>query len=134
MQAFNADADAWHEGQLARLDDALHESPVVVVTHHAPAPAYLAPRYAHRTLRVSHHAFYADLPRLARRPVVCWVSGHACRAHSMHIGEDGVLCVANPTAATASGYDPGRVVAVHGGAACGSRAEEEGRSSWGVPT
>ena len=135
VQAAEADAAAWHEEQLARLDDVLRESPVVVaVTHFAPVPAHLAPRYARRTLRVSHHALHADLPRLARRPVVCWVSGHAHQAHSIRIREDGVLCVANPMVAAASGYDPGRVVAVHGGisrggAACGSRAEEEGRAS-----
>ena len=149
-----ADTNAWHAEQLAWLEDAIGRTPrsscnpapapVVVVTHHAPTPAHVAPRYARQASRGLGHAFYTDVTRLVRHPVVCWVSGHTHSSCSMRVGDDGVLCVANCAGYPAErvcGYDPGRVVAVYGGAprpeaayggalrpeaAYGGRAEEEG--------
>lgn len=119
--------DAWHHEQSAWLRQAIAESPLptVVVTHHCPHPDLL--RKKQREDATFAHAYYTALPPadFFRRPVVCWVSGHAHNAMSFYIppplphpateAEAGVLCVSNCRgypSESVQGYDTRRTVSV----------------------
>ncbi len=72
-----ADAAALHAASVRFLDATLavpFDGPSVVITHHAPHPICIAPRFGRDPLSAS---FASDLSKLidARRPDV-WVSGH----------------------------------------------------------
>lgn len=66
----HAAAIGWLDAELARV----HDGPTVVVTHHAPAPDSVAPRFRGDSLSP---AFASDLTALIRRHAPpLWVHGH----------------------------------------------------------
>lgn len=89
------DAAALHAASVTFLDATLaqpFDGPSVVVTHHAPHPVCIAPRYGRDPLSAS---FASDLSALidARRPD-CWISGHTHHPVDTCLGP--TRLVANP--------------------------------------
>ena len=90
-----ADAAALHAASVRFLDTTLalpFEGPSVVVTHHAPHPVCIAPRFGRDPLSAS---FASDLSALidARQPA-CWISGHTHHAVDTRLGA--TRLVSNP--------------------------------------
>lgn len=86
----------WLEGQLARP----HPGPTVVITHHAPSPRSIHPRFAGSPI---NPCFASDLEALmdgAR--VALWIHGHTHNSFDYRVRGTRVLC--NPR-----GYCPGQV-------------------------
>ena len=83
-----------HRASRAFLDAALVENPdglpQVVVTHHGPAPASVAPAFEGDPL---NPAFVSDLRSLIeeRRPAL-WVHGHVHASRDFRVGSTRVLC------------------------------------------
>ena len=96
------DACERHIGKRDAIDAVLaqpFEGPSVVVTHYAPAPQSIAPRYAGEPLNA---AFASDLTALIRRRQPdLWIHGHTHASADYRIGRTRV--VANP-----KGYGPHR--------------------------
>lgn len=67
----------WLDQQIAAAD-----RPLLVVTHHAPTPATVAPWFAGQ---ISTTAFHSDADHLLRAPVRMWVHGHT------HYNADGLV-------------------------------------------
>ena len=84
---------ALHRESRAYLERALaapHDGPTVVVTHHAPHPRSLHPRFAQH---VGNPSFVSDLSPLMG-PAALWIHGHT-HASSDYV-ERGTRVVANP--------------------------------------
>jgi len=96
------------------LETALAEpfdGPTVVVTHHAPHPGSVAPRYQHDTLTP---AYASDLSGLieAARPAL-WIHGHVHGSFDYHAGATRVVC--NPRGygrQNGNGFDPAKVIGI----------------------
>ena len=88
-----ADTLRWHEASRAWLTERLrtdHEGPTLVVTHHAPHPDSLDPRFVgNRT----DPFFASDLSDLIERhgPDV-WVHGHVHKARDYRLGRTRIVC------------------------------------------
>jgi Calcineurin-like phosphoesterase len=100
---------AWLEGALAEPFD----GPTVVITHHGPHRASLAPRFADDWVST---AFINELPAHFFDVPVLWVHGHTHTSFDYRVGNCRVLC--NPRGYQAAGravpenlaFDPGLVV------------------------
>lgn len=82
-----------HETSRAFLEASLaqpFDGPTVVVTHHAPHPGSIHPRYAGQSLNA---AFASDLSAVieAGRPDL-WVHGHVHDCHDYLVGRTRVIC------------------------------------------
>jgi len=75
---------------IQRTLDEPYEGPTVVVTHHAPHPASVHPRYAEDPVTP---AFVSDLSALISdaQPEL-WVHGHVHQPFDYHVGATRVLC------------------------------------------
>jgi predicted phosphodiesterase len=110
----STDAAALHAASLRFLDAALavpFGGPSVVVTHHAPHPVCIAPRFGRDPLSA---AFASDLSALidARRPDA-WISGHTHHAVDTWLGP--TRLVSNPHGYRDEGrgsFDPAFVVEI----------------------
>ena len=102
----HAQAVAWLEARLA----ADFPGPTVVVTHHAPHPGSLHPRFSRSPISP---AFVSNLERLFGRSVL-WVHGHTHDSFDYAVGGCRVVC--NPRGYDPfelnSDFDPGLIVAV----------------------
>lgn len=77
---------AWLEARLA----APHEGPTVVVTHHAPSPRSIHPRFAGSNLNA---CFVSDAERLIdERRVQLWIHGHTHDSFDYRVAGTRVLC------------------------------------------
>jgi 3',5'-cyclic AMP phosphodiesterase CpdA len=97
------DTLALHRTQRAWLQRALAEpfdGPTVVVTHHGPHRASLAPRFAADWVST---AFISELPPSFFDVPVLWIHGHTHASFDYRVGRCRVLC--NPR-----GYQIGRMV------------------------
>lgn len=115
------DALAEHEASLRWLDAELAQpfaGVTVVLTHHAPHPSCIDPRYDGDPLNA---AFGSDLSGLiARLRPAVWVHGHVHHARDHHPSVDGtgapgptrVICNARGYRHEATGWDPGLVIEV----------------------
>lgn len=86
------DAAALHDAALGWLDAELgtpHDGPTVVVTHHAPGPLSVAPRFAGDSLSP---AFASDLTALmTRRAPPLWIHGHTHHNVDYRVGDTRVV-------------------------------------------
>lgn len=81
----HAAAIAWLDAELARP----HDGPTVVITHHAPAPQSVAPRFQGDSLSP---AFAADLTALIRRHAPpLWIHGHTHHNVDYRVGDTRVV-------------------------------------------
>ncbi len=101
---------AWLEARLAER----HRGPTVVVTHHAPSPLSVHPRYAGSPLNA---AFVSDLSRVAGGGrAALWIHGHTHDSFDYDLGGTRVVC--NPRGYAKDGvnenprFDAGLVVEV----------------------
>jgi hypothetical protein len=112
------DTAVLHRQQRAWLEAALVEpfdGPTVVITHHGPHRASLAPRFAGDWVS---SAFINELPAHFFNVPVLWVHGHTHTSFDYRVGNCRVLC--NPRGYQAAGrawpenraFDPGCVVSV----------------------
>jgi predicted phosphodiesterase len=91
------------------------EGPTVVITHHAPSPASIAPAYRNDWLTP---AFASELPAEMFEGVDLWVHGHTHTSFDYRIGSCRVVC--NPRGyplgpdrhAENPGFDPGLVIEI----------------------
>jgi predicted phosphodiesterase len=84
---FDAQA-AWLEARLAEP----HAGPTVVVTHHAPSPRSIHPRFAGSPLNA---CFVSDAERLIdERRVQLWIHGHTHDSFDYRVAGTRVLCIA----------------------------------------
>lgn len=84
-ELFEAHA-AWLEERLA----APHEGPTVVVTHHAPSPRSIHPRFAGSNLNA---CFVSDAERLIdERRVQLWIHGHTHDSFDYDLAGTRVVC------------------------------------------
>ena len=97
------DASERHAADVAFIDKTLAEAnaarePAVVVTHHLPSPACIAPVYENDPL---NPAFASDLDHLIlKHQPSLWIHGHTHHSVDVRVGETRILC--NP-----GGYDRG---------------------------
>lgn len=75
----------WLDWQISQAD-----RPLLVVTHHAPAAATIAPRFAGH---FSNGSFHSNCDDLLRAPVRMWVHGHT--HHNADVVHNGVRVVTN---------------------------------------
>ena len=98
------------------LDERLaepHDGPTVVLTHHAPHPRSLDPRFRHDG---TDPFFASDLSEtIARHGPDVWVHGHVHRSLDYRVGRTRI--VANPRGypGERTGHDPVRVIEIPGG-------------------
>jgi 3',5'-cyclic AMP phosphodiesterase CpdA len=85
--ALHEQARAWLESELAKP----FMGQTIVVTHHAPMRASLAPRYAEDLVSAG---FVNHLPSLARAPVSLWIHGHTHTSFDYIV--EGTRVVCNP--------------------------------------
>lgn len=105
-----------HRAWLARALAEPFDGPTVVVTHHGPHRASLAPRFANDWVST---AFISELPASFFDVPVLWVHGHTHTSFDYRVGHCRVLC--NPRGYQAGQmvrpenirFDPGLVVHVH---------------------
>ncbi len=109
-QALFERSAAWLEAQLEQRFD----GPTVVVTHHAPSPRSIHPRFAGSLL---NGCFVSDLERLmGAERVALWVHGHTHDSFDYTVRGTRVLC--NPRGYVLQGvgenaaFDPALVVSV----------------------
>lgn len=109
IQVFRQHAE-WLRQRLAEAFD----GPTVVITHHAPSPRSIHPRFAGSLL---NGAFVSDLePLMGRERVVLWVHGHTHDSFDYTVRGTRVIC--NPRGYARDGvnenafFDPGLVVDV----------------------
>ncbi|WP_292937759.1 metallophosphoesterase [Noviherbaspirillum sp.] len=118
------DAEALHHAARAWLENKLQEGfsgPTVVVTHHAPHPSSIHPRFAGSLL---NPAFITDLGPLVEQADV-WIHGHVHDSFDYRVGKTRVI--ANPRGYTLNrssaqspdqlqwenpAFDPGMVIEV----------------------
>jgi predicted phosphodiesterase len=106
-----------HRRQRNWLDLALNEpfdGPTVVVTHHAPSPSSIHPRFAGSPLNL---CFISDLePMMGGNRVQLWIHGHTHNSFDYRI--DGTRVVCNPRGYAVDGmnenewFDPDRMIEV----------------------
>ena len=111
-----ADTVRWHEASRAWLTARLgeqHVGPTLVVTHHAPHPASLDPRFAGDG---TDCFFASDLSALIERhgPDV-WVHGHVHQRRDYIVGCTRIVCNPRGYPGERSGFDPGLVIEVPSG-------------------
>ena len=101
---------AWLEARLAEP----HAGPTVVITHHAPSPKSIHPRFAGSALNA---CFVSDAERLIDgRRARLWIHGHTHDSFDYEVNGTRVLC--NPRGYAKEGvnenpaFDPGLVVDV----------------------
>ena len=80
-----AESAYWLEQQISQSD-----RPLLVVTHHAPTPATIAPFYAGK---ISNASFHSDAEHLLRTPVRMWIHGHT--HYNADVVRNGVRVVTN---------------------------------------
>jgi hypothetical protein len=107
---FERDA-RWLDAKL----DAAHEGPTVVITHHAPSPKSIHPRFARSLLSA---CFVSDAERLlGESRVQLWVHGHTHDTFDYLVKGTRVIC--NPRGYAKDGvnenprFDPHLTVEVH---------------------
>jgi predicted phosphodiesterase len=100
----------WLKGKVATP----HDGPTVVITHHAPSPRSIHPRYAESLLNA---CFASDAEALVKASrAVLWVHGHMHDCFDYWLGETRVVC--NPRGYARDGVDenaafnPGLVIEV----------------------
>jgi predicted phosphodiesterase len=100
----------WLEQRLAQA----HEGPTVVITHHAPSPRSIHPRFAGSPVNAS---FVSDAERLMGRDrVQLWIHGHTHDSFDYEVAGTRVVC--NPRGYVREGrqenasFDPGLVIEV----------------------
>jgi hypothetical protein len=77
---------AWIEARLAEP----HRGPTVVITHHAPSPRSIHPRFAGSPLNA---CFVSDAERLLRgRRAALWIHGHTHDSFDYAVNGTRVLC------------------------------------------
>ncbi|MEB5488579.1 metallophosphoesterase, partial [Burkholderia pseudomallei] len=86
--ALHRTARAWLERELAKP----WPGATIVVTHHAPLRASLAPRYADD---LASAGFISDLATLVRPPVSLWIHGHTHTSFDYTTAQ-GTRVVCNP--------------------------------------
>lgn len=87
-----ADAAQRHARERSWLDGALHAAGpgAVVVTHHAPHPGSVAPRFDRDPVTP---AFVSDLTRMVRRrKPALWIHGHVHDSFDYTVGSTRILC------------------------------------------
>jgi predicted phosphodiesterase len=105
---FDAHA-AWLDDRLA----APHDGPTVVITHHAPSPRSIHPRFAGSPL---NGCFVSDAARLLDGRATLWIHGHTHDSFDYVAGGTRVVC--NPRGYVIDGvgenprFDPGLVIKV----------------------
>ena len=114
MPADSADLFRAHAAWLERSLAEPHDGPTVVVTHHAPSPASIHPRFAGSPLNA---CFVSDAERLLDGDrVSLWVHGHTHDSHDYV--RNGTRVVCNPRGYSRGGvnenprFDPGFQVAL----------------------
>ena len=109
------DADAEHRRSLAWLQRAFRESPpgvraTVVITHHAPSPRSMDPRYAET---LTSAAFVTDCEDIVRESgAALWVHGHVHRSFDYRIGSTRVVCNPRGYPGENPRFDPGLIIDV----------------------
>jgi Icc-related predicted phosphoesterase len=84
--------------------------PTVVVSHHAPHPGSLHPRYANDLISA---AYVSDLTAvIATGKPALWVHGHVHAAFDYRVGATHVICNAHGYGAENPNFDPALVVEV----------------------
>lgn len=105
------DAEAAHRRARAWLDGMLgqaFEGPTVVVTHHAPTPRSIGPRFVGDPL---NPAFASDLSNLIlRHQPALWVHGHVHERCDYLVGSTRVVCNPRGYSSEPTGFDPGLVI------------------------
>lgn len=101
---------AWLEDQFAQV----HDGPTVVVTHFAPSPGSIEPRFAGSVLNA---CFVSDLEAQIRRwQPVLWLHGHVHASFDYRVGATRVI--ANPRGYAPAGkvenphFNPGLVIEI----------------------
>ncbi len=114
MPADSADLFRAHAAWLERKLSEPHDGPTVVVTHHAPSPGSIHPRFAGSPLNA---CFVSDAERLlGAGRVSLWVHGHTHDSHDY--ARKGTRVVCNPRGYSRDGvnenprFDPGFQVAI----------------------
>jgi len=114
MPADSADLFRAHAAWLERKLSEPHDGPTVVVTHHAPSPGSIHPRFAGSPLNA---CFVSDAERLlGASRVSLWVHGHTHDSHDYV--RKGTRVVCNPRGYSRDGvnenprFDPGFQVAI----------------------
>ena len=108
VRRFDAHA-AWLDARLA----APHAGPTVVITHHAPSPRSIHPRFAGSPL---NGCFVSDASRLLDGRATLWIHGHTHDSFDYVTGDTRVVC--NPRGYVIDGvaenprFDPGLVIEV----------------------
>jgi predicted phosphodiesterase len=101
------DHAAWLDERL----DASHDGPTVVITHHAPSPRSIHPRFAGSPLNA---CFVSDAARLLDGRAALWIHGHTHDSFDYIAGGTRVVC--NPRGYVMDGvvenprFDPGLVI------------------------
>jgi hypothetical protein len=100
----------WLEARLA----VPHDGPTVVITHHAPSPRSIHPRFAGSLLNA---CFVSDLERLAGGDrVQLWIHGHTHDSFDYLVNGTRIVC--NPRGYAKAGvdenalFDPGLIIDV----------------------
>lgn len=92
---------ARHADWLARRLETPHEGPTVVVTHHAPSPRSIHPRFAGSLLNA---CFVSDAEHLFGAARACaWIHGHTHDSFDYRL--DGTRVVCNPRGYAKDGVD-----------------------------
>jgi predicted phosphodiesterase len=78
---------AWIESELAACKAS--STPAIVMTHHAPSRASLAPKYA---LDLSSAGFVSDLPSTSFDGARLWIHGHTHTSFDYMVGNCRVIC------------------------------------------
>ena len=109
------DADAEHRQALNWLQHEVAQSPphvrtTVVITHHAPTPQSMDPRYADT---LTSAAFVTDAEDVVRESgAALWVHGHIHRSFDYRVGSTRVLCNPRGYPGENPQFDPGYSVDV----------------------
>jgi len=102
-----------HRRSRAFIEQALaasHEGPTVVVTHHAPHPGSLEPRYRDDLLSA---AFASDLgPMIAAGRAALWIHGHVHASCDYRVGATRIVANPHGYEDENTGFDPALIVEV----------------------
>ncbi len=102
--AFNAEALQW----LAERLDTRFRGPTVVVTHHAPHPLSVHPRWRDNPV---NPAFVSDFSRLMGKAAL-WIHGHTHDSFDYQVDGTRVVCNPKGYGAENKAFQPGLVVTV----------------------
>jgi predicted phosphodiesterase len=109
------DADAEHRRALAWLRREFAQSPpgvraTVVVTHHAPSPRSMDPRYSET---LTSAAFVTDCESVVRKSgAAVWIHGHVHRSFDYHVGPTRLVCNPRGYPGENETFDPGLIIDV----------------------